>query len=149
MFVMGGRKVNFGYSLKQYLPQPRGKTAWKLFPGSVRKIAVDPRGAPWVVSARRTVLSWNGNSWTNHKVRATKIAVGGDNSVFIIRRGSILKFEPHSNNWMKIPGQAKEIAVNGSGKPLIIDRGNGVKWPEENCKVKVPLEKRERKEVQN
>ena len=68
IFTIGGKKVNFGYSIKQYLPESK---TWKSFPGNVLQIAVGPEGNPWVISSRRTVLSWNGEGWRNHKVGAS------------------------------------------------------------------------------
>ena len=131
IFVMGGKKVNFGYSLKQYLPT--SNQSWKPFPKKVRQIAVDREGAPWVISARRILLSWNGTGWTSHRIKASRIAIGGDGSVFILRRGKILKLE--GKKWIDVVGEAKEIAVDGEGRPLVIGRGGEVRWPEGSCEV--------------
>ena len=102
VFVIGGKKVKNGWSVKKYL----GSNKWQKFPGRVRRIAVDPEGKPWVISSRLNVYGWNGLSWTNFKGPAKEIAVGGDGSVFILRGTSIFKLNHAQKRWIKIDGKA-------------------------------------------
>ena len=102
VFVLGGKKIKNGWSVKKYVR----KDQWLTFPGRVRRIAVDPVGWPWVISSRLNVYGWNGLSWTNYKGPAKEIAVGGDGSVFILRGTNIFKLNHAQKKWIQIEGKA-------------------------------------------
>lgn len=121
--------------MNQYRGPNKG---WKTYPGRVKRIGVDPKGKPWVISSRKNIYEWNGKTWTNHKGPADEIAVGADGSVFVLRATKIYKFDRVNEKWIKLLGNAIQIAAGQSGKPYIIDSKQNVLWPEEPCRITFP-----------
>ena len=134
VFVLGGKRVKNGYTVQRY----RGKKGWKTYPGRVKRIAVDPKGKPWVISSRKNVYEWNGKTWNNYKGPADEIAVGADGSVFMLHASKIHKLDRVNKKWISLKGKVKaiHIAAGESGKPYFVDKKQNVYWPEKPCAIK-------------
>jgi tetratricopeptide (TPR) repeat protein len=93
--------------------------SWKQEPGEGGRIAVDPKGNAWVVTAERAILRWNGVGWDAMPGQATDIGIGANGDVWVIGvdsqagGSSILKW--NGAGWNQVEGGATRIAVDPSG----------------------------------
>lgn len=117
---------------------------WSRLPGEAAgtRIAVDPKGAPWVVNASGLIFRYNPDTsvWTRLPAPTTRdertgvisefirtvseIAIGGDGSVWVANKGSLWRF--NGSGWDPFRFPASGLAVNASGVPFVISNGSTV-----------------------
>ncbi|HZS41804.1 MAG TPA: tectonin domain-containing protein, partial [Polyangia bacterium] len=120
---------------------------WGIVAGGGVRIAVDPHGAPWMVTSSRQIFRREGAAWVEHKLPggAFDVGVGADGSVWAIGatpRG------PHDfavNRWLgasweTIDGGAVRIAVDPTGAPWIVNSSHQIFHREVNTWVRFPGE---------
>ncbi len=113
----------------------RSDNAWKTFPGSGNRIAVEPAGWAWIVASNGGVVRWGGGGVTVMKgACAQDIAVGGNGDVWTIGcdaapggGGNVIrKLSPQSAT---VPGAGVRIAAEPNGNPWVVnDRGEIFRW---------------------
>ena len=60
---------------------------WSKIPGrSGKRIAVDPKGNPWIVDENGQILQHSEDKWTRVKGKARDIAIGPEGSVVSLGR---------------------------------------------------------------
>ena len=57
---------------------------WQQVDGSAVRIAVDPRGVPWIVNNTGTILRWNGTAWDTMPGAAIDVGIGADGTVWVL-----------------------------------------------------------------
>lgn len=102
---------------------------WRRVPGAAVRIAVDPRGLPWVVNENGQIFRFRGSDqWELMPGAATDIGIGADGSVWVTGRDSINSegsaiFKWTGSSWSRSPGDAAatRIAVDPSGNPWVVN----------------------------
>jgi hypothetical protein len=137
-WITGGSSGSGGYLIYK-----RNGSSWSLESsgGRALRIAVGPTGVPWVVASdnavyRRTSSSHTSGTWQwIQGACATDIAVGGDNSVWIIGcvSGSggyeikeLVSESGGVGTWQLSNGRAVRIAVDQVGVPWVVASDNAV-----------------------
>jgi len=93
--------------------------SWQKKTGAADRIAVDPRGVPWVVNSGHQIFysPTNGASWVNVPGGALDIGVGSEGSVWIVGTdGSVWKYNG-AGGWSKADGNLTNITVDNHGNP--------------------------------
>ena len=99
---------------------------------SAKRIAVDPQGNPWIVTAAGVLSHWT-TRWEEASLKAMDVAVGANGAVWAVgadRRVSQLV----DGTWKPISGAASRIAVDPRGNPWVVNAGgriwrwNGTGW---------------------
>ena len=89
-------------------------------PGGVR-IAVDPKGNPWVVSESGEIHRYDGRQWERMEGTATDIGIGGDGTVWVVMPREVLGgFAPAKwtkDGWEAYEGGLTSLAVGPKGEP--------------------------------
>jgi hypothetical protein len=135
IFVLGLQTVKNGKDHPIFY-YDKSMFKWVRHPGQGVKIAVSPKGYPWIVTAKRRVWRWGGESqkWVKMPGRPEEIAIGGDGSVFATDvKGRIWKWQEFTYRWFKLNGKAVKISVGPMGRPYIIKASGAVYWPENAC----------------
>jgi hypothetical protein len=85
------------------------------------RIAVDPRGNPWVVDSFNNVRRWNRGAWENLPGWGKDVAIGADGSVWSVGlEGGLWRFR--GQRFEKVyPGGFQRIAVAPDGEPWAVD----------------------------
>jgi hypothetical protein len=104
----------------------RSGGSWQQVPGSAVRIAVDPRGAAWVVNNSRTIFRWNGTAWDTMPGSAIDVGVGADGTVWVLGADEAAKRWTGSE-WTSFGGGAKSIAVGPDGSAWVVN-GEGAIW---------------------
>jgi len=96
---------------------------WKPIPGSGKRIAVDPKGNPWVVKSDGTLARYDGREWHVLPGQAIDIAVGSEGIAFIIDADGIRQWDKKEGVWLDVPDTTGGIAISvGMGdKPWYVD----------------------------
>ncbi|HEX3099147.1 MAG TPA: tectonin domain-containing protein [Usitatibacter sp.] len=92
--------------------------SWQKKVGAADRIAVDPKGVPWVVNSAHQIFysATNGASFVNVPGGALDIGVGSEGSVWIVGTdGSVWKF--NGSGWSKADGNLTNITVDNHGNP--------------------------------
>ena len=103
-------------------------SAWDRMDGDGFRIAVDPRGNPWVLDGDGDVKYWDGVRWIDQPGRGTDIAVGANGDIWMVGWYNDLLdtdrdpenrdiFHWTGTNWEEIDGGAVRIAVAPDGHP--------------------------------
>ncbi len=89
------------------------------FPGTLVRIAVDPEGNPWGVTALGRVFRHDGRDWQQVlNAAASDIAIGGDGTVIIANSSGVLfRFNANRNRFDRIQGSGLLVAVDPEGNP--------------------------------
>ncbi len=125
VFTIGTNRSDGGYGIWKWTGNQ-----WQALPGGGVRIAVDPRGTPWVVNDRGTIFQWRGGKWAKLPGTATDIGIGANGAVFVIgteRSDSgfgIFKWK--RGGWQQIPGGAVNVSVGPSGTPWVTDSSNNI-----------------------
>ncbi|NQV86750.1 MAG: hypothetical protein HQ492_06705 [Woeseiaceae bacterium] len=111
------------------LNQGRGLVRWSNtrkrfedFPGSVVRIAVDPEGHPWGITALGRVFRHTGKKW-NQIVGATgaEIAIGSGGDVMITdASGALYRLNDAGTRFDRVTGSGSLIAVSPIGVPWTV-----------------------------
>lgn len=108
------------------------------FPGSVVRIAVDPAGNPWGVSALGRVFRHTGNDWqqvTGQTAADIAIAANG-NVVTINQQGRLYRIDSDGKGFTAIEGQGVAVALMPDGSPwTILENGFLQYCGEAGCKT--------------
>ncbi|MEP6995734.1 MAG: tectonin domain-containing protein, partial [Acidobacteriota bacterium] len=99
---------------------------WQQIPGSATRIAVDPKGAAWVVNNTGNIFRWNGTAFDTMSGSAIDVGIGADGTVWILGTDDAAKRWTGSA-WTSIGGGAKSIAVGPDGNPWVVN-GAGDIW---------------------
>jgi peptidoglycan hydrolase-like protein with peptidoglycan-binding domain len=100
--------------------------------GIAVRIAVDPSGVPWVVTAGNAIFRHTTNSpftgfWQQMPGAALDIGIGANGDVWVVGTGGgAFKFNFSSGIWEGVVATAKRIAVSPSGNPWIVTTTNGI-----------------------
>jgi Tectonin domain len=90
---------------------------WK----TLRSLAVESNGAPWIINQSGQVNRFDGNAWQAVPgVMADALATGPDGSIFALAAGQIRRYNRLEKRWLRVTGQAKAIAVGPQGMPWIV-----------------------------
>lgn len=85
------------------------------------RIAVDPRGFPWVVDSFHNVRRWTGRHWENLPGWGKDIGIGANGSVWSVGlEGGLYEFR-RGRFEKRFPGRFEHVAVAPDGEPWIID----------------------------
>lgn len=94
---------------------------WSVFPGTLERIAVDPKGNPWGIDPDGRVRRHTGMVWRAMETRALDIAVGGDGTVFILTPEGVAAKWDGKRDWLRLAGAAGvRIAVDPQGQPWLV-----------------------------
>jgi len=99
---------------------------WQKVDGSAVRIAVDPRGVPWVVNNTGTILRWNGAAWDTMPGAAIDIGIGADGTVWVLGADDAA-WRWNGSSWTSFGGGAKSIAVGPDSNPWVVN-GAGDIW---------------------
>jgi len=95
-------------------------------PKGAKRLAIDPTGRLWIINKQGNVYMKRRHRWKRIFGKASSIAIGADNSVFVLgkqikRQGyAIYKLDRRTNTWQRFPGHAMRIAVHIDGNPWIV-----------------------------
>ena len=118
-------------------------TGWTQEPGYANGIFVSPEGTPWVTTnnTAHNISRWNGSGWDVLPGGAMQVAVGANNSAYILGldsygNGNYGIWKWNGVGWDKMPGFAASITVSPEGTPWIttnnaqhtISFWNGASW---------------------
>lgn len=98
------------------------RKAFDSFPGSLVRIAVDPNGNPWGVSALGRVFRHTGTAWKQIVgATASDIAIGSDGTVVIADvSGTLFKLNAAQTSFDRILGNGMLVAVGPDGTPWTV-----------------------------
>lgn len=96
--------------------------AFKSFPGTLVRIAVDPDGNPWGVSALGRVFRHTGNQWKQiHGITAADISIAYDGTVLIADASKFLyAFDDKTSRFVRAMGAGAAVAAGPDGTPWTI-----------------------------
>lgn len=116
-------------------------SAWENIDGGGTRIAVDPKGMPWVVNSAGQVWKRDGTRWVSMSSPgvATDIGIGADGAVWIVTRTStsggftiqylIKSLAPggfETLTWRNVEGGASRISVSPNGQPWIVNNSGQI-----------------------
>jgi hypothetical protein len=85
------------------------------------RIAVDPRGFPWVVDSFNNVRRWNGRYWQNLPGWGMDVAIGANGAVWSVGlEGGLHEFRG-TRFEKRYPGRFERVGVTPEGEPWPID----------------------------
>ena len=92
------------------------------FPGTLVRIAVDPEGNPWGITALGRVFRHDGRDWQQVlNAAASDIAIGGDGTVIIANSSGVLfRYNPATKRFTRIQGSGLLVAVDPDGDPWTV-----------------------------
>jgi hypothetical protein len=94
------------------------------------KIAVDPKGSPWIVNSSHRIYHWNGSGWALYPGFARDISVGANGSVWVVGTGAATGgygiFRWSGSAWVSNPGGATAIAVAANGHPWVVNASHQI-----------------------
>jgi hypothetical protein len=85
------------------------------------RIAVDPRGFPWVVDSFNNVRRWTGRHWENLPGWGKDVGIGANGSVWSVGLEGGLNELRGARFEKRYPGRFERIAVAPDGEPWPID----------------------------
>lgn len=85
---------------------------WRPIVGTGKRIAVGPKGNPWVVKVDGTLSRYDGREWQTLPGQANDIAVGPDGNAYIIDASSVSRWDDKNNLWQAIPDTEGGIAIS-------------------------------------
>jgi hypothetical protein len=94
-----------------------------LGPTTASRIAVDPRGRPWIVQPDGEILQFNGKEFVRTPLLGRDIGVGPDGSVIMLRKedGAAFRFNFRSRDWERLNGVGVAVSVGPKGRPWIVN----------------------------
>ncbi|MEQ9557381.1 MAG: tectonin domain-containing protein [Rhodospirillales bacterium] len=87
--------------------------SWKPVPGQLaRRIALDIRGKPWIVTPTGQIMRWEDGAWISMPGIARDIALGADGSAVIVDgSGQLRKLRMSPVRWVPYEGVADVVAA--------------------------------------
>lgn len=98
-------------------------------PGGGVRIAVDPKGTPWVVNAGGQIFRWTGSAWQQMPgSAATDVGIGANGTVWVAGAGGVLfRWNPSTNSWVQLPsGAGVRVSVDRNGNPWVVNSSNQI-----------------------
>ena len=130
IFVIGvDRQNSAGFGIHRW-----NGSAFEAGPGAGVRIAVDPKGNPWIVNRQNEIWAWEGSGFARIPGSANDIGIGADGSVFVIGNGdrSSAGWPIHrwsGRGWLQISGYGTNIAVDPEGRPWVCNEQNAIyRW---------------------
>jgi hypothetical protein len=111
-----------GYGIYQW-----DGTIWIPAPGAAVRIAVDPGGSPWAVTADSAILRMVSGEWEEMPGRAHDIGVGAEGSVWAIGAGPFHHgggfgiYRWNGVSWDAVAGAGVRIAVGADGNAWVVN----------------------------
>ncbi len=127
VWVIGTNKAGGGYGLWKW----DGASTWIAHDGAAVRIAVDPKGNPWVVNDQDHIWRHDGTKWTQLPGAAKDIGVGADGTVWVIGTNKagggygLWKWNG-MDNWTPLEGAGLQISVTPKGKPWVVNDQNTI-----------------------
>lgn len=113
----------------------REGSGWSRRSGIIQRIAVDPKGSHWGITAEGRIYRMSGLWWRQLDERAQDIAIGADGTVIKINLDNTLsRWDKFSGRWRLISGNGQRITVDPKGNPWVIQtdgvlaRYDGREW---------------------
>jgi hypothetical protein len=106
---------------------------WNTVEGGAVRIAVDPKGNPWILNDRNQIFKRELNRWVLMPGSAIDIGIGPEGSVWVIGTDEnimgggdkrIYKFM--NGNWQVVNGGGIRISVAPNGQPFIVNNGGQI-----------------------
>lgn len=85
---------------------------WRPIAGTGKRIAVGPKGNPWVVKANGTLARYDGREWQTLPGQANDIAISPDGSAYIIDASGVSRWDDKNNLWIAVPDTVGGIAIS-------------------------------------
>jgi len=129
VYVIGTNAVSGGFGIYKYVAS---SNSWQGIDGGGVRIAVDPRGNPWIVNDAGAIYRRVSNQWRLLPGSAKDIGIGADGTVYVIGTNAvgggfgIYKYVASSNSWQGIDGGGVQIAVNPRGAPWVVNSANAI-----------------------
>jgi hypothetical protein len=115
---------------------------WDKVDGAATKIAVDPKGVPWIINGKGEIFRRSKDSWEKLPGLGEEIAIGGDGVAWIVNKKSAGKGHAiqrwNGKDWDDIDGAAYKIAVDAKGIAWIINSFGDIFRREKDAWEKVP-----------
>lgn len=103
---------------------------WGRFHDSVRRVAVEPNGTPWVVMADGQVARLDGVDWrVIGRIRADDIGVGANGQAWVVAGGIVYFWDGTTWEQAVDPSSAfiaSAVAVSPEGTPWILDQNGRI-----------------------
>jgi hypothetical protein len=121
--------------------------AWQKVRGFAVRIAVDAKGAPWIITDTHSALRLpeGTSSWQQLPGRVNEIALGPEGSAWALgppeglASGGYPILRWKGTDWEKFPGAATRIAVDSTGAPWVInDRHQAYRLADGFCWQEAP-----------
>jgi len=113
---------------------------WSKIPGrSGKRIAVDPKGNPWIVDENGQIWQHSEDKWTRVKGKARDIAIGPEGSVVSLGRRKttggyrLFKWSHKANQWTLVGQGANQVSVGPGGRVFYVNSYSRIFWPKEVC----------------
>ncbi|MEP2543398.1 MAG: hypothetical protein ABJI82_01930, partial [Alphaproteobacteria bacterium] len=123
--------------------------SWKPVPGQLaRRIALDIRGKPWIVTPKGQILRWEDGAWIGLPGIARDIALGADGSAVIVDgNGQLRKLRMSPVRWVPYEGVTDVVAagLTPNGGPWVA-LGDGRIFATVLIRDQVPLTEEENKD---
>jgi hypothetical protein len=122
--AVGGGKVWFINGQTIYQVTASGPQA---VAGAATRIAVDPKGVPWVVNAGGSIFKWSGTAWTLMPGQASDIGIGVGGGVWIIAKADgVPSLWNGTDRFVPAGGAGTRISVGVDGTPFIVNAAGEV-----------------------
>jgi hypothetical protein len=109
---------------------------WTNIPGRGIKIAVDPKGNPWVVTAKFQIYRYDGSTFSRLPGEATDVGIGSDGTAWVVgtpQKDSV--YRRVGKRWERFPvDDPLRVAVDGDGNAWVttsrqeVLKFNGRSW---------------------
>ena len=123
--------------------------SWKAVPGQLaRRIALDIRGKPWIVTPKGQIMRWEDGVWITMPGIARDIALGADGSAVIVDgNGQLRKLRMSPMRWVPYEGVTDVVAagLTPNGGPWVT-LGDGRIFATVLIRDQVPLTEEESKD---
>jgi tectonin-like protein len=92
--------------------------SWSKMGGAlIERIAVNPKGIPWIINKRQEIWQYTGSTFKQLQTgRATDIGIGAEGSVWIVGTDNA-PYRWDGKNWQKHAGGITRITVDSKGHP--------------------------------
>jgi hypothetical protein len=103
-------------------------TEWKSYQGAAMRIAVDPKGSPWIVNDSYVVMRLTDSYWWQDVPgRASDLSIGADGSLWGLAApdqkmsGGYPLLRWKGNDWERFQGAAIRLTVDPKGMPWVVN----------------------------
>jgi hypothetical protein len=123
VWIVTTTSVNGGFSIQQWVG-----SGWSTISGGALRIAVDPRGNPWVVNSVNSIFQLVDGWWQVMPGSGTDVGIGADGTVWMIGTGSGDRpiFRWNGSSWTQMPGGAVRIAVGPTGNAWVVNSAGSI-----------------------